>query len=59
MISSVQKVTKGRITMYWTIISVRGHYEVYAADGRFLFSADTRAEAMEELADWKEERRIA
>ena len=45
--------------MYCNIISVRGHYEVFAADGRFLFSADTRAEAMEELADWKEERRIA
>ncbi len=58
MIESVQKVTKGRITMYCNIISVRGHYEVFAADGRFLFSADTRAEAMEELADWKE-RRIA
>jgi len=54
MIESVQKVTEGRITMYCNIISVRGHYEVFAADGRFLFSADTRAEAMEELADWKE-----
>ena len=56
MVESVQKVTKGRITMYCKIISVRGHYEVFAADGRFLFSADTRAEAMEELADWEEER---
>lgn len=42
--------------MYCTVISVRGHYEVFAADGRFLFSADTRAEAMEELEDWEEER---
>lgn len=42
--------------MYCSIISVRGHYEVFAADGHFLFSADTKAEAMEELADWEEER---
>lgn len=42
--------------MYCSIISVRGHYEVFGADGRFLFSADTRAEALEELADWEEER---
>jgi len=40
--------------MYCTIISVRGHYEVFAADGRFLFSADTRAEALEELETWEE-----
>jgi len=40
--------------MYCTIISVRGHYEVFAADGRFLFSADTRAEALEELEAWEE-----
>lgn len=37
------------------IVSVRGHYEVYAVDGRFLFSADTMAEAMEELSDWEKE----
>ena len=41
--------------MRCNIISVRGHYEVFAADGSFLFSADTRAEAMEELANWEEE----
>lgn len=28
---------------------VRGHIEVYDAQGRFLFSADTMAEAMAEL----------
>lgn len=28
---------------------VYGHYQVYTAGGRFLFSADTQAEAMEEL----------
>lgn len=37
--------------MHWNIINVRGHYEVYAADGRFLFSADTKREAMEELEE--------
>ena len=28
---------------------VYGHYQVYTVGGRFLFSADTEAEAMEEL----------
>lgn len=37
--------------MHWNIINVRGHYEVYTADGRFLFSADTKREAMEELEE--------
>lgn len=31
------------------IRNVRGHYEAYAADGSFLFSADTHREVMEEL----------
>ncbi len=31
------------------IIPVRGHYEVYDADGKFIFSADTRSEALREL----------
>ena len=30
---------------------VNGHIEVYDADGAFLFSADTRQEAVEELQD--------
>lgn len=34
------------------ILNVRGHYEVYAADGKFLFSADSRREVMEELEEW-------
>lgn len=33
-----------------TIRFVRGHVEVYDSSGRFLFSADTECEAMEELA---------
>ena len=37
------------------IVSIRGHYEVFAADGSFLFSADTKAEAMKEREDWLEE----
>ena len=41
--------------MRGNIESVRGHYEVYAADGSFLFSADTKAEAMEELRQWENE----
>ena len=39
--------------MRWDIIAVRGHYGVFA-DGRFLFSADTKAEAMEELETWED-----
>lgn len=41
--------------MLCNIISIRGHYEVFAADGSFLFSADTKAEAMKELEDWEDE----
>lgn len=35
----------------YDIISVRGHYEVYDAAGAFLFSADTKAEALRELGE--------
>lgn len=31
--------------------SVNGHVEVYTHSGRFLFSADTTREAMQELQD--------
>ena len=31
--------------MSYQIRSVQGHIEVYRADGTFLFSADTKAEA--------------
>ncbi len=43
---------KGSAPMYtsYDIIPVRGHYEVYDADGNFVCSADTRTEALEELA---------
>lgn len=47
--------TKGVCAMRWSIVSVKGHYEVYAADGSFLFSTDTKAEAMEELSNWEKE----
>ncbi len=45
--------------MSLNIIAVRGYYEVYTVEGDFLFSADTRAEAMEEISFWEEEQRIA
>lgn len=41
--------------MRWNIVAVRGHYEVFTEDGRFLFSADTKAEVMEEWNEWEEE----
>jgi hypothetical protein len=43
---------KGSEPMFsgYDIIPVRGHYEVYDADGNFVCSADTRSEALEELA---------
>ncbi|MDO4565796.1 MAG: hypothetical protein Q4B42_00540 [Oscillospiraceae bacterium] len=31
------------------IVYTRGHYEVYDAKGEFLFSADSRPEALREL----------
>lgn len=34
----------------YVIRFVRGHVEVFDREGRFLFSADTEAEAMRELA---------
>ena len=37
--------------MGYSVISVFGHVEVYDDKGRFLFSADTHAEAMRELRD--------
>ena len=38
--------------MSWSIIANRGYYEVYA-NGEFLCTADTKAEAMEELEAWE------
>lgn len=35
--------------MNYSMIQVFGHLEVYDEKGRFLFSADNHAEAMEEL----------
>ena len=37
------------------IIAARGHYEIYTEGGRLLSTADTKAEAMEDLEDWEEE----
>lgn len=37
------------------VVSQRGYYAVYTADGRFLCSADTKTEALEELESWEEE----
>lgn len=37
------------MAVIYDIIPVYGHYEVYDADGKFLFSADTRSEALREL----------
>ena len=36
--------------MEYQIVSVMGHVEVRDAQGRFLFSADTEAEALADLA---------
>lgn len=35
--------------MHCSILYVHGHVEVYDATGQFLFSADTRQEALREL----------
>ena len=34
-------------------LSVRGHIEVYDENGEFLFSADTRREAMLEVMEYE------
>ncbi len=50
MTSETQK--KGMLKMHEVNIrSVRGHVEVYDAAGQFLFSADTEAEALQELRE--------
>jgi len=50
MTSEAQK--KGVFGMYEVSIRyVRGHVEVYDAAGNFLFSADTHAEALQELRE--------
>lgn len=36
--------------MEYRIVNVMGHVEVYDSQGQFLFSADTEAEALEDLA---------
>lgn len=33
----------------YDIISIRGHYEVYDAEGNFVCSADSYSEAMNEI----------
>ena len=38
--------------MMYSVRYVRGHIEVYGADGAFLFSADTEREAREELMEY-------
>ena len=35
-----------------TILRVKEHYEVYDINGQFLFSADSRREAVEELRSY-------
>lgn len=37
--------------MSYRIINVRGHFEVFDCCGRFLFSADTMSEALQELGE--------
>lgn len=39
----------------YSIQNVRGHVQVYDHSGRFLFSADTEREAMEEIEAYYEE----
>ncbi len=48
-------IQKGMFQMRGYIVAAKGYYEVYAADGAFVCSADTKAEAMEELEAWEEE----
>ena len=40
--------------MSWDIIARKGYSEVYA-NGDFMFSADTRGEAVKEMEAWERE----
>ena len=42
---------KGASSMYYDIIWVQGHIEVYDNAGRFCFSADSEGEALAELGE--------
>lgn len=48
---TILKEQKGAYEMEYTMKWVRGHVEVYDRAGRFLFSADSEAEAYHELED--------
>ena len=37
--------------MNYTLKSVGGHIEVFDANGRFVFSADTRQEALQDIRE--------
>ena len=39
----------------YQVTYVFGHYNVYAPSGRFLFSADTEQEALDDLAEMMQE----
>lgn len=45
----MEQIRKGRYKMDCNIKWVRGHVEVYDNAGRFLFSADSEAEALRDL----------
>ena len=49
--TELTETKKERELMEHTIVWVRDHVEVYDCTGRFCFSADTRREALEELAN--------
>ena len=48
---SFKQRNKGGAAMEYKMIWVRGHVEVYGADGEFFFSADNEREAREELRE--------
>ena len=55
LIYSPQISNKGVFSMRGYVVAARGHYEIYTRDGRLLSTADTKAEAMEDLKEWEEE----
>lgn len=47
-------ITQKEVTLMYAMKYVRGHVQVYDLGGRFLFSADSEREAMEELEQFEE-----
>ena len=50
----IQSEATERVMTMYSMKHIRGHIQVFDRNGRFLFSADTEWEALEELESYEE-----